>query len=279
MSETTIHPSSESGANPLVHIPESTHVVSPESGTVEVTNSVIQRESQYPPLPEKSFRSELVKYLISFVILAAGVGSMFGLLLLKEPPKEFESKELVPMVRITKAMNFNGQLDKVISGTVVPYREIKVAAEINGIVAKKYDEFEAGNFVKKGTKLIEIDKEDYQLQLQTGLAEVEQSQKLLEESQEEIAGAKRNIQLSRNEYTLAQSDHQRNIRIQNALSSSELDQSKRSLLAAETALTTRKNALDMLNAKVERLKSLLGAYQSPASTYQIESNQDIHCRT
>jgi multidrug efflux pump subunit AcrA (membrane-fusion protein) len=261
MSETSINPSPDpSGEHPIVHRTETASVSDRAESNLttqrhQETENVI--ESQYPPLPERTTKSELLKYLLSAVILLVGVGAMFGLYLLKEAPKEFDSKELVPMVGIAKAMNYNGQLDKVISGTVVPFREIKVAAEVNGVVAKKYDVFEAGNFVKKGTKLIEIDAQDYELQLKTGLAEVEQSQKMLEETQEEVAGTKRNIQLAKNEYQLAQSDHQRNTRIQNALSSSELDQSKRSLLAAESALIARKNSLEMLNAKEKRLQASL----------------------
>ena len=270
MSETTINSSPDSsGEQPVVQRTDTSPVYEALDSDASVRQSHgtgHAAESQYPPLPKRTFSSELFKYVLSAVILLGGVAAMCGLYLLKEAPKEFESKELVPMVGIVKAMNYNGQLDKVISGTVVPFREIKVSAEVSGVVAKKYDVFEAGNFVKKGTKLIEIDAQDYELQLQTGLAEVEQSQKMLEETQEEIAGTKRNILHAQNEFRLAQSEHQRNTRIKNALSSSEIDQSKRSLLTSESALTTRKNSLEMLRAKENRLAAVVGAYQCTAST-------------
>jgi len=259
MSETTVHTASESNEHQVVQVGEPVNPPSRSQtvGTEEASDINSGLQSEYPPMPKRTAISELIKYLFSIGILLLSVAAMVGLYYLKEAPKEFESKELVPMVGTVKAMNFNGQLDKVISGTVVPYREIKVAAEVNGTVVKKYKDFEAGNFVKKGTKLIEIDSQDYELQFQTGEAEVEQSLKMLEETQEEIVGANRNIKLARNEYQLAESDHQRNERLRNALSSSEFDQSKRSLLAAESALIARTNALDMLNAKEKRLQASL----------------------
>ena len=214
------------------------------------------------PPTKRTWSSEIVKNLVSLLILGGGAGIMFGLYGLKEPPKEQVSQELVPMVGVVNATPYSGQLDKLISGTVVPYREIRVAAEVSGNIVKKYDAFEAGNFVKQGTRLLEIDPVDYQLQLEAGLAEVKQSEKALKETGEEIAGAKRKIQLAENEFQLAQDEYQRNLRISNALSSSELDQSKRNLLGAETALTTQKNALDLLNARAERLKASLSLVEA-----------------
>ena len=205
--------------------------------------------------PKRTWLGEIFKTVLSVLILSAGIGTMYGLYLLKEPPKEQVSKELIPMVGTVKATAFSGQLDRVISGTVVPYREIRVAAEVSGNVSKKHESFEAGNFVKKGTLLLEINPKDYELQLATGLAEIEQSQKLLEETQEEIAGAIRNIAGAKDEYDLAKSDHDRNERIKSALSASELAQSKRALLVAESALTTCRNNLDTLNARVKRMES------------------------
>lgn len=223
----------------------------------------------------RSWLGEIAKYITSILILGFGVFVMMTLYGFKKPPQEQVSKELVPMVQTMKAVPFSGQLDKTISGTVVPFREIKVAAEVSGNVVSKSDVFEAGNFVKKGTKLIVIDPTDYQLQLETGLAEVDQTEKMLQETREEIAGAKRNVANAENEFQLAQSDHQRNLRIRNALSSAELDQSKRALLAAQTVLTTRKNSLEMMNAKLDRMGSTLALAKSQLSRTQLNLKRTV----
>ncbi|MFK7770133.1 MAG: efflux RND transporter periplasmic adaptor subunit [Mariniblastus sp.] len=231
--------------------------------------------SVYPSPKPKTTRGEIIKYILSVGILGLGVASFVVLYSMKVPPKEQDSKELVQMVSTFEAMPFSGQLDKVISGTVVPFREIRVAAEVSGNISKKYEAFEAGNFVKKGTKLLEIDPTDYQLQLRTKEAEVEQSQKMLEETQEEIAGAERNIKLSENEYQLVLDEYNRNMRIKNALSSTELDQSKRALLTAESALTTRKNSMDTLRARVKRMEAALALTKAQLNRTQLSLEKTV----
>ena len=204
-----------------------------------------------------SLYTEIAKYLISILILGFGIFVMTTMHGFRKPPAEQESKELIPMVQTVPAKPYSGQLDKTVSGTVVPFREIRVAAEISGNVVSKFSDFEAGNFVKKGTRLLEIDPTDYQMQLDTGMAEVDQTEKMVQETLREIAGAKRNISNATNDYKLAKSAHQRNMKIRDALSTSELDQSKRSLLGAQTTLTTCENNLEMMEAKLERMNSTL----------------------
>jgi multidrug efflux pump subunit AcrA (membrane-fusion protein) len=216
--------------------------LSPVVEDIEPNEEVVAHtETASPRRDESSGLSELAKYVISFLILASGAGVAYSLSLLKEKPADQDSKELVTMVGTYEASLYSGELAMEVSGSVVPFREIRVAAEISGNVIKKFPDFEAGNFVKKGTKLLEIDPADYTLQLKTREAEVEQSKKALDEVKEEIVGANRNIKLAEDDFRLAQSEYQRNLRIKSALSSSELDQSKRGLLTAESALTQRRN--------------------------------------
>lgn len=268
MSESSVHPSpapSPEGVK-LVQAstePESQHV---NEATVSSNPDAVSADYHAPP---KTLIGETAKYLISVSILALGAAVAFGLSLLKEPPPTQNTKLLVPMVKTIEAAPYAGQLDKIISGTVVPYREIRVAAEVSGNVVKKYDDFEAGNFVNKGDKLLEIDPTDYQLMLETGKAEVEQSQKMLEETEQEIIGAQRNIKLAETEYQLALDEYDRNTKIKRALSSTELDQSKRNLLSAETGLTTRRNTLDMLNARVKRMEAALTLAQAQLNRTQL----------
>ena len=222
-----------------------------------------------------SLVSEIVKYTISILILGFGIFVMFTLYGFKKPPKEQVSEELIPMVQTVPAIPYAGLLDKTISGTVVPFREIKVAAEISGNVVSKFEEFEAGNFVKKGTALIEIDPTDYQLELEKGLAEVDQTEKMLKETEEEIAGAKRNVSNATNDFRLAKSDHQRNLKIRSALSSAEIDQSKRALLAAQSTLTTCENNLAMMKAKLVRMQSTLALTKTQLSRSKMNLKRTI----
>ena len=231
-----------------------------QSGTIPSSAA-----SSYGHRARPTVIGEIVKYVISILILGGGIFVMMTMYWSRTPPKEQQSKELIPMVQTVPAVAYAGQLDKTVSGTVVPFREIKVAAEISGNVVSKFNDFEAGNFVKKGTQLIEIDPTDYRMELDTGLAEVDQTEKRVMETKKEIAGARRNVANAQADYKLAKSAHQRNLRIRNALSTAELDQSRRTLLAAQMQLTTCQNNLEMMDAKLVRMNSTLALTKTQLS--------------
>ena len=81
---------------------------------------------------------EWVKYALSILILAGGVAIYFGLSSLAKKSEEQASEQLVPLISTEAIQPYAGQIDMVVSGSVVPYREIKVAAKVNGNVVKKH---------------------------------------------------------------------------------------------------------------------------------------------
>ena len=205
---------------------------------------------------------EVFKYLVSLVILASGVGIMGWLYTLKKPSENTKSDVLIPSVKTFDAQPYSGQLDLVVSGSVVPFREIRIAAEVGGRILNKYPECEAGNFVKKGTPLLKIDPEDYRLDLISIEADVNQAEKMLLETEEELRGSKRNIELAQNEYQLQLREFNRNKRLRGVVSTSEMDVAERGLLASKTQLTARKNSFDMLVARRARMEASLKVAQS-----------------
>ena len=245
MSETMVEkPTSE-----LVQSDDSAELTSTEIVAAENSHSTDE------PVHHRTVIGELIRYVVSALILAFGVWVCMGLAKLKEDPKDQSAKQLVPRVSTVAAESFAGQLDLEVSGTVVPYREIRVAAEVSGNIIRKYPACEAGNFVTKGTKLLEIDPEDYQLQLKTRKAELAQSKKMLDEAAQELEGVKKNVALAERDYEIAEAEFERNQRVRNALSSAEFDQSRRNRLNAESALTGQKNSFQLIQAKIERLKT------------------------
>lgn len=198
---------------------------------------------------------EPVKYGISFLILLIGGVIMFSLYQMRGSTKEKESDALIPMVETASVNEFEGDLDLLVSGTVVPFREIKVSAEVGGRVLKKYPECEAGNYVTKGTKLLEIDPIDYNLEVKSMLSELVQADRTMEETEEEIRGAIKNLNLAKSDLKLQRSEFKRFERLRSSLSATEYDQAKRNLLNSQSQLTLRQNTYEMLQARKERLKA------------------------
>ncbi len=200
-------------------------------------------------------RFEWAKYLLSIIILAVGAGLCVGLASLREKSAEQPSEQLVPLISVETIQPYAGQIDMTVSGSVVPYREIKVAAKVGGNVVKKHPHCEAGNFVKAGEPLLEIDPSDFQNQLDIANAELEQSKKLLAENELEIASAVDGVRLAKQDYEIAESNFQRSLRIRNALSKTEFEQAKRERLTSKTQLNNRENSLKLARKRSDRLQA------------------------
>ena len=198
---------------------------------------------------------EWAKYALSAVILVVGIGACVGLSLLRESSKEQDSEKLVPLVSTEVIQPFAGELDMTVSGSVVPFREIRVSAKVSGNVVKKHPKCEAGHFVNAGEPLIEIDPSDFQNQLEISNAELDQSRKLLAENELEIAAAMDAVELATRDYKIAKSEFDRSQRIRNALSKAEFDTASRNRLTSEGQLKNQENELKLVRKRIDRLES------------------------
>ena len=201
---------------------------------------------------------ETVKYLISAAILLVSAGIMIGLYTMRDTnEKSAESDALIPLVDTTSAGPFEGEIDLEVAGTVVPYREIRLGAELSGVISKKHPECEAGNFVKSGSVLLEIDPRDYKLEVKTLQSEMLQATRTMDETDEEIRGAIKNLEIAKSDLKLQEREFRRTEKLSNSIAANEMDQARRALLNSESQLTLRQNTYEMLLKKKERLKSSL----------------------
>ena len=203
--------------------------------------------------PQQSGRSlsDPVRYVLSLLFLAAAGLGCYGLILLAKPTESQEPTSLVPRVVLQDVDKYAGPINLLVSGTVVAHLEINVAAEVSGRVLKKYPECLAGNFVKKGTPLILIDPESYQLEMNTIKAEMNQADKRIAEIDKQIGGENKNLKLARGDLEIQRREFERLKRLRTAISDSELDQARRSLNTAQTQVTARRNAIEGLGASRE----------------------------
>jgi len=240
-------PEAASEKNAGQSIPEATEVPAStsSSNTTARDRSRQQRERQNRSLPAA------VRYGMSGLILCAAAAGFYGLLLLAKPTESQNPTALVPKVVLQEVDLYAGSIDLMVSGTVVPHQQINVATEVGGRVLKKFPECLAGNFVTKGTPLIQIDPESYQLELNTISAELNQADKRVEEIDRQIAGEKRNLALAKRDYEIQSREYKRSKRLGSAISPSELDQSRRNVNAAQTQVTARSNSIDSLKASRE----------------------------
>lgn len=149
-----------------------------------------------------------------------------------------------------------GRLALDVDGTVVPFQEAKVAAEVAGRVTMKSESCEAGQFVEKGDLLMKIDPTDYELEVQRLTRQKEQEYQALREVDQEMANARRLIKVAEEDIALQQREVDRqNSLPKNYASRSEIDQAQRGLLAARQQLVSVENQLDLLLRRRVRLEA------------------------
>lgn len=202
---------------------------------------------------------ELIRVVVSVAIIAAGATA--AVMLVNKNKKAPESKEVVaslPEVETIEIVTHEGGLDIDVDGVAVPFKEIQLAAEVAGRVEFKSTECRAGNFVKKGTELIRIDRQTYQLEVDRLTQQQLQAGQNLQELQQEIENAGRLIAVAKDDQKLRAKELARQIglRSRGVGTDTAVESAERSRLQADNALAQVENQEKLL---VERLKRLATA--------------------
>jgi RND family efflux transporter MFP subunit len=203
-----------------------------------------------------------VRIVIPLLILAVGV---FGFVTLKEmrkPPVRSKPAPDDPLVETVPAKKHTGALTIRVDGTVVPYREINLSAEVAGRVVSKGAEAEsdnvrAGHFVKAGQLLVAIDPKDYELEVTRQTQLHAQAEASIEETQAEIDNSVVQVGLLKQDHERREADlvKVKNLRAQEAATETDQDDAERSHRMSQSALSKEQNNQKLLQARLGRLTS------------------------
>lgn len=182
----------------------------------------------------------------------------------------------VQVVKLQSLESLGRPLRLKVDGTVVPYREALVAAEVAGRVVFKADDVEAGSYVNQGQLLMRIDPTDYELEVQRLTRLQEQEYQALAEIDQEMANAQRLIEVATADVALQQREVDRQRSLPEGFASrAEIDQANRALLAARQQLVNSQNQLDLLRQRRIRLEATerLAATQLSAAKVNLERTE------
>ena len=206
--------------------------------------------------------------MLPVIILGIGGGSMVVLKAMKQEPEQQEKLlENTALLVSTEKVNISDSgVTIAVDGIVVPSREVKLAAEVAGKVLFTRDGCKVGNLVYKATQkeqeaggtenlLIQIDPENYQLEVRRLTQEHAQAQNAIDELEVEIDNAKAMIDLAHEEVLLQKSQLTRvqKLSARNVVSETELEEAKRGELAARNALQKLTNEADLLRSRRQRM--------------------------
>lgn len=122
----------------------------------------------------------VVRFAVAIGVLIIGVVVMFSLIAAKPKAAKKPSAEIAPMVETVAVANGGQRVDVVASGTVVPARQVVIAAEVGGCVTWINKDLEPGGRFPAGKPLLKVDSRDYQLAVEQQTAQVTMAKTNLE---------------------------------------------------------------------------------------------------
>ncbi len=163
----------------------------------------------------------------------------------------------LPVVLAQPVIPFEGikSLDIDVTGTVVPFRQVTLAAEVGGRVVFKSDACRIGRFVEAGEPLIKLDSTDFQLEVERLAAMRDSEYAQQKELDQEVANAQRSLELADQDVALQEKELQRLEKLPSGFASaSELDQARRLQLTASTQRVVIQNQLETLESRRTRIQ-------------------------
>lgn len=204
---------------------------------------------------------------IVFPLLILGVGGaaiyLYGTVEAAARPDDDTSvagrMRRLPSAEVTQVFSLESidqPLELRVDGVVVPFREVQIAAEVAGRIVKKSPACEAGNFVKKGDLLVEIDDTDYRQDVERLTRMREQDYKALEEVDQELKNTERLISVSDEDVKLQEREVKRLESMPAGFASEgELDRAKKALLTALQSRIGFDNQKSLLAARRSKLEA------------------------
>lgn len=212
-----------------------------------------------------SFSSLVFNVLIPLAILFAGasVFKVLGSIVPKSRDADDQSlagrMQRLPAANVSKILSLE-MLDKPlelrVDGVVVPFREVALAAEVSGRIVHKSAACEAGNLVKKGDLLLEIDAVDYQQSVERLTRMREQDYEAVKEIDQETANTQRMIAVAKEDVAIQEREVKRLESMPAGFASQgEGDKAKKSLLMAVQSNIGYENQLSLLAARRNKLEA------------------------
>jgi RND family efflux transporter MFP subunit len=188
------------------------------------------------------------------VILVAIVIAMVLVTLRPEAERQIV-KETGRLVEVFVAKAEKVQMYIEAFGTVEPRKALKLVAEVRGQIVDISASFKEGDFVKKGTRLIQIDPRTYKLEVQRRNVQIKQAEAEIKRLQQEVLNLQARIKIAKSDVSLAEGEYFRLKKLidRKVIAQSTLDKAEQQYLASRQRLQTLENQLALTGPQKEQL--------------------------
>lgn len=211
----------------------------------------------------KALFSFLFRFIRVLVVLAVAGALAFWLYESRTQPEKKEPKPALPGVRTMEIHSQSQTMTVEVFGTVVPRKQVKIAAEVPGRIEYVNPVFVEGGEIKAQDILIRIDQRSYRLEKEGAAVRVVQARQDIESLNQEIANLKNDADLAKANVDLALKELGRiKTLTQNQFASETIrDKAEQQHLAAKIQWQAIHNRLLMTAPLMELKKSSLAMAQ------------------
>ena len=215
---------------------------------------------------------QVTRAIIPLLILAVGVGVFWASARLKSAPPQLAVEESINLVSTKSVEAYEGDLRIYFDGTVVPFREIQMAAEVEGRIKTKTDMCRAGRAVTAGTLLLEIDPVDFDLHVRQLSRELAHAKSQVHELEVQAENTRSLTLLAKEDLKLQDREVRRLRELKNdrIITDTDLERVLRAELSSKNALQTLVNQVRTLSARRETALQTIGLTAAKLEMSQLE---------
>jgi len=119
---------------------------------------------------------KIVKKLLPFVIVLAGLALVVFMTMMRPKPEKEEKVAIVPYVKTTSFVSGPVSMDVEATGTVQALNSVNIVSQVQGKIISVSKNMKTGGFFKKSQTLFTIDPREYKLRVQAAQAEVKRQE-------------------------------------------------------------------------------------------------------
>jgi len=197
----------------------------------------------------------LYKTIRVFAVLLVAVAIAVTLVILRPKAKRQIPVDKGRLVEVLTARTEDVQMVVESFGTVVPRESLKLVAQVRGAIVDISSTFKEGNFIKKGTRLIQIDPRTYELEVKRRRVQIKQTEAELKRLKQEVVNLQSRVKIAKSDATLAKNEYQRLKKLiqRKVIAQSQLDKSEQAYLASLERLQAIENQMALIGPQKEQL--------------------------
>lgn len=214
------------------------------------------QKGQGSPGGPKPITRNIMRLVVSVVIIAAGIAGARFLIATKPKVNRRPPEKMAPLVRTEALQPETYTFSIPAMGTVIPATEISLEVPVSGEVIYLHPELTEGGMLPKGTKILQIDPKDYEVAVQQkrrALSDAEYALKI-EQGHQDVARQEWSLLYGNQAIEKGESDlalrkpHLEKVQVEIETARAELEQAKTNL--KKTTVSAPFNAL-VLNSYVD----------------------------